>query len=127
MKKSIVLTEKNRDRIQAVLDEVQEKSKTRTITFDEMIDAAWRVTRHLDIPVRRMKGVRALIDVNAQRFPRSYKFMPYSTQFEIEHSGLEWRVIRIERLPMWKSEKKAIITLTAGAERAIIERAEKLF
>lgn len=127
MKKAIVLTEKNRDRIQAILDEVQEKSKARTITFDEMKDAALRVTRHLDIPTRRMKGVKALIDINAQRFPSSYKFTPYSTQFEIEHGGSEWRIIRIERLPMWKSTKTAIITLTADAEAAVIERAEKLF
>lgn len=82
--------EKESEKVQSALDEVQKRSKVRTITVKDICCTLTNVDKKLDIPKKYKKGIQLSCDYNAQKFPNAYRYQPDSTHFFAEHNGSEW-------------------------------------
>ena len=115
MKKPIVVKEENKQRIEKILYELQKRCTARIISAQEIIDACERLDKFIYARSKKdLKGITALIDLNAQSFAKAYKYVPYSTQFEVEHMGSYWRLNWIKRDPVHYT-RTTHITLTDKA------------
>ena len=86
----IKINEKNRDKIEKILNEVQRQAKVRMITVHEMFDTVNDVTLEMSSYNRILKKdlhfFSFRIDINHQEFPNAYKWEPLSTQFWITYN-----------------------------------------
>lgn len=115
--------EKNKDRLQAILDDVQKRSRTRTVNVADFYDAVKRIEEYLDIPKNALDGVRAHVDIHAQTFPNAYHGTPESTQFEMIFEKRYWRVTRVWRAEVIQSFSRDVtMKLTDAARDAIAAR-----
>lgn len=106
----------------AELDEVQKRSRTRTISAETICMILNDYTNDLSIPKKDMEGIE--IDVNplAQPFPNAYKGIPQTTWFYAVYKRGSWRVTNIYRYDCktWKLHAK----LTDAAKAALANRFE---
>ena len=120
----IKITENNREKIEAVIKEAEGKTRVRTISVDDIIGALQRVAFALEIPKSHMKGIKVVVDPNAQNFPNAYRYTPESTQFSAEYNGKEWVLTGIWRGACRGCTQEFSITLTDEAKEAIIKSFE---
>lgn len=100
--------------------EIEGKATVRTLNAIEICKGIAEVEKQLQgITKKAMKGVRFGYDVNAQRFPKAYKYAPMSTIFIAEFDGKEWRIISIYRGKC--DSVKCNISMTDEAKKAVIE------
>ena len=107
--------------IDAVIAEAQGKARERTISAISVILALSQVERTLDIPRSRLDGIRVDADLNAQAFPRAYKYPAMSTAFTAKYRNGSWRLTDVERRYCRRSPKIAI-THTEQSKEALIDR-----
>jgi len=113
--------------IQAELDNVQSRAKTRTISYNDIIDTLKEIDSRLGISKAAKKGVKVLVDYHAQHFPSCYNGRPESTQFRAEFNGKTWALTEIFRGYTIQTANKAInITFTDKAKEAIIQSLENM-
>lgn len=112
------------DAIRAALDDVQNKSRVRTISAENIAELCKRVETRLDIPKSALKGVAFTADYNAQAFPNAYKGRPESTHVSALHNGREWIITGIYRADCRRPTVAIDVQLTDGAQAAIIRRAQ---
>ena len=93
----IIVRPENRARIEAALEAVQGKSRTRTVTFDDIAKELKDVEDWFSIPKTALKGVKVSIDKHAQNFPNAYRGRPESTQVEAIYTGTAWKITDIRR------------------------------
>ncbi len=94
---NIIVKPENRARIEAALEAVQGKSRTRTITYDIIANRLQAVEKVYSIPKTALKGVKVSLDPHAQNFPNAYRGRPESTQVEAIYTGTAWKITDIYR------------------------------
>lgn len=107
-------------KLQTELDEVQKRSRVRTITTIGIINALVSIEDKLDIPRKSMEGIRVRIDYNEQDFPKAYKYTPESTWFSAEFRKGSWRITNIWRDVTAGSGKGRNVSLTDEAKAKIL-------
>ncbi len=112
----------NEKKLIEALDEVQKRSKTRTVEAKDIKAAASRIENALGIPKKHMTGIKAEVDINAQDFPHAYKYSPESTVFDLERTATGWVVTDIRRDKPHARFKEIYLTLTDEAKNALIAR-----
>ena len=116
-----------KETIEKILDEVQKRAKTRTISYDDIRETLDDIDKRLDISKAAKKGVKVLVDYHAQHFPACYNGRPESTYFRAEHNGRAWAITEINRGYTTQTPAKAIrITYTDAAKAAIIHSLEEM-
>lgn len=109
--------------LNAELETVQKRAKVRCTNYDEIFRILTNIEKELNISKKAMNGIKAVIDPNAQDFPRSYKFTPQSTIITAEYKNGAWK-IEIERAETRKD--RALLSLTEEAEKAILSNYRKM-
>lgn len=125
--KPIVINEKNRERIAAALEEVQKRSKERTITVDQIMATPARLMDNYDIPAKAFDGSEFSIDLNAQDFPNAYKYRAQSTQYEIKHYSGTFHLMDIERNDTRRAYHTVKAKLSETTKKAILDKAEDFY
>lgn len=110
--------------IDAVIAKQEGRSRVRTITADNVIEALSEITDGFAIPKKHLNGVKVSVDENAQAFPNNYRFQPESTQFEAAHNGKEWVLTNVWRGECRRPANKVLVTLTDEAKEAILKSFE---
>lgn len=95
--KSIIISETNKDRIKAAIQEAEGKASARTVDYDDIVRATQRIEKKLGIPKKYMEGIEYDVDLHAQNFPNAYKYRAESTHFVVEYSKGKWRLVSIGR------------------------------
>jgi hypothetical protein len=122
VEKAAALIEKVNTCAAAMLAAVQSRATARTITPADMVNALNSVEKRIDISKKALDGCRVDIDVNAQTFPRSYKYTAESTQFSAVYMHGGWRVTYIGRDKCKSPSRRYVVDLTDAAKAAIIDR-----
>lgn len=113
----LVVKKENLSRVEKILDEVQEKSRVRTITEEEVLQACEELKKAYPIPWNALKGSVFTIDLNAQKFSGRYRGHPYSTIFSIKAMNGYFTLIEVSR---WHCMESAInCHLSDSAKEAI--------
>lgn len=118
MKTSIKIDEKNKEKIQAVIDQVQLKARVRTISVEDIMAEPANIESHLGLTKKALVGVSASIDLNAQKFTSRYKGIPESTQFGLEYTKSGWVLTYVARLAV--EGNKHTIRLTEQAIEQVL-------
>ena len=113
------------EKINAAIAAAEGKAKVRTITAKDIYDAIMEVESRLGIPKKSMDGVFIMVDVNAQNFPKAYKYIPVSTWFEAVFRSGSWKLSRIYRSATSSENRGFYVNLTDDAKKAIITRMER--
>ena len=109
-------------KLQNEINDVQKRSKVRTITVDQIVNTLIEIDNLLEIPVKAKEGLFVEVDVNAQNFPRAYKYTPESTHFYAAFSKGSWRVVDIRRETTLREKSRIVIHHTTESKNALIER-----
>lgn len=107
------------------INEAQKRCTSRKLDTEQLCRALREVERKLDLPKRLLEGVSVEIDVNAQDFPKAYKYTPESTIFQATFKSGSWKVTDIFRGKTKELYKGTQVELTDDAKAAIIDRALK--
>lgn len=116
---------KNREQLAEAIKAAEGRAKERRISVDDVIDALAEVDERLNIISTRTDaiGTTVHVDVNAQRFPKAYKYVPESTHFFAELKRDGWRIVSISRGKTNGPSGRITIELTAATKARIVERA----
>lgn len=124
VEKAAETVEKVNTRAAAMLEAVQSRATARTITPADMANALDAVEKRLGISKKALEGCRVDVDVNAQTFPRAYKYTAESTQFSAVYMRGGWRVTYIGRDKCKSPSRRYVVDITDTAKAAIIDRCE---
>ena len=124
MELKIEINEKNMAKIESALNEVQKRSRERTITVKQIMEMPNTLKRHYGIHKKDFEGSVFYIDMNAQNFPNAYKYKPMSTQFEIYCKNGKFRLDGITREQTRREGKRVIAYLSETTKEAILKSAE---
>ena len=117
----IRVNEENREKLQAVLDDVLYRCKVRTIDADAILTAMNTLNmKFRDVPKSRIIGVKAEVDPHAQTYANAYKHIPESTKFTLEMCPTGWFCTEIKRAWTGGSVKQYHLTLPEETREAII-------
>ena len=101
------------------------RATARTITAQQVIDELAGITAGLGIAKKTLVGAEISMDLNAQAFPRSYKWTAQSTILRAEYKTAGWTVTDVRRGDTRKPANRVDLTLPAAAEQAILDRARR--
>jgi len=121
-KKGILINEKNKEKLEKMIEEGQKKARTRTITLPYIVKHLERVEKHLGIPKTKLVGVVVSVDPYAQNFPSAYRGTPMSTHFAAEYSKSGWKLIQVSRARVRSERQETEIYLTDDAREALLRR-----
>lgn len=122
--KEIIIKIENKEKIEKMLNDVQEKSKVRIVYYKDIAAAIEKVENQLRLPKKYLNGVKISVDCNAQTFPRSYKYEPISSIFNAENRNGKWYLTDVYRGRCQEQFKGYRIFLTNEAVAQIIKRYE---
>lgn len=120
MTKEIIFNEKNYGKLNEELDKVQAKSRTRTISVEDMKYALESLEKKLGISKKNMNGLKIDFCYFAERYPNKYKWIPEGTCFTATYKNGSWRVVDIYRGNCDKTRRYEIYW-TEAAKAAFIE------
>ena len=106
----------------AAIKDAEGRATARTITASDIADVLLEVEKTLGISKKALEGVRVDIDLNAQTFPNSYKYIPESTQFTAVYKSGSWRVTDIRRDRCRGVKSRIRVTHTEESKAALIDR-----
>lgn len=119
----IIINEQNKSKIEAILNEVQAKSRARNMNIDDIYDCLKYIIDRLEITKKALEGTTVYYDKNAQTFPNCYKGIPESTQISITFDKGNWKLNRIYR---GRTEKyRYELHLSETAKEAVIKNYSK--
>ena len=116
----IIIREANAEKITAAIRDAEGRATARTITAQNIIETARKITRRLDIPKKYMIGITASVDYHAQNFPNAYRYTPESTQFRMIYTASGWALTSISREASRRPNRAVDIFLTDDARAMII-------
>lgn len=122
MEKEIKLTEGNESKITAVIDEVQSKSRVRTISIVDIKLALEHIENETRVTKKALEGTTVLVDENAQHFPNTYKGKPQSTHFTARYSKGNWYITDIFRGDTFTNARRFRVNLSDTAKQAVLDR-----
>lgn len=106
---NILITEKNRDKIIAVLEDFQKGFKTRTIDDRHVFAEAENLNaKFYEVPKKYLKGCKFNWMPYAGKLPSAYKYnaSALATAIVLQYTGTCWKLVKIERAQM---ERKIMI------------------
>ncbi len=122
----IIIDKDHFPKIKEALDAVQERSRTRTISPDTIVEACHEAFHKMyciyEIPGKHLTGMQIEYDAWAQRFPRAYKWTPMSTQFTAVYGGRKWYLTDVRREATKPESGKLRIILPDAAREELIKR-----
>lgn len=123
MEKKIVLSQKNLAKIDETIKAVEGRSSARTITAEKILNEVLRVEKEIRIPKKALTGVEIDLDLNAQDFPRAYKYVPMSTHITLVRSASSWTITSIWRGRTQRSGERVIFRAVPQITRdAVLKR-----
>ena len=122
MNNEIIINEKNVEKLEKMISEGNGKAKVRTINLEGIKKALYSVEDLLNIPKKYMEGISVDIDIWSQHFPKAYKYIPESTQFQAIYKKGNWRLIKVYRAAVSSPHYSFSIDLTEKAKEQIIYR-----
>ena len=120
MKKAIKITAENAEKINEMIAKEEGKARSRTIIAADIFRTIDTIEKRLDIPKKYLVGIVARLDLNAQDFPKAYKYTPYSTHATIERRPAGWYLVYV-----WRDickDKRIILELPEEAKQKIIAK-----
>ena len=120
----IIVNEKNREKIEAAIKTVEGKASARCIGYADIVEAIKLIEGRLGISQKDMIGVEASVDPNAQHFPSAYRYIPYSTHFQIKRFPSGWALTSVYRNITKSPSNEYNLILTEDAKAAVIRRME---
>ena len=94
----------------------------RILTYNNVKWSLEKIERHLEICKKDMIGIIVVVDPNAQDFPNTYKYTPYSIYYTAERKPSSWDVKPFGKYRTARASRMAVIKLTDRAKEAIIEK-----
>lgn len=118
----IKLTEENKSKIESILNEVQKRSKVRTITFDNIMNSAIKAISRINylLPANAQKDIKAVIDSNAEDFPNAYKGQPESTIVSIQKFSSGWFLVDVKRCYTHSKNQETCFMNVTDEQKAVI-------
>ena len=95
--KPIKINEANLEKINKAIDEAEGRATVRRIGGMSVLNAVKEIEEHFDIPKKLMTGIMVDVDINAQNFPKAYKYTPESTQFIVLRKKSGWYLMGVTR------------------------------
>lgn len=97
MRYGVIVKSTNAGKITAVLDDANGKGRERLVNWCD-------VSMAVDTLTEKFKGInkeglKVEVNVHAQSFARSYKYMPMTTVFTLLFKRGKWRLLSADRLP----------------------------
>ena len=124
--RAIKVCDKNIDRIVAVIEDVQKRTRERNIDVNDIFKAIKRVEEFYNIPKKHMVGLTINYDCWADTYPNAYKYTPYSTQFVVECRNSGWFVFNIRRDKTGGTRKSfTVLGMEEDTKDALIKRYSK--
>jgi hypothetical protein len=93
----IIISDSNRDRITREISATEGRATARLISAQKVLDACESIKRWYNVSMAALEGCRFEVDINAQHFPRAYKYTPESTHFIMCVAGGKWRLLEVKR------------------------------
>ena len=112
------------DKLKAALEEVQKRSRVRTITVECIHMMCIMVENRLGLTKKAINGVTFVADWNASDFPKAYKGIPESTIIYAEYKD-GWRIFDIRRERTHPKSSMFRVNLTPEAKEALIKKHEQ--
>lgn len=124
--KPIIISEKNADRIDEVIEAVQKNAKVRKIVgYTELLAVICEVEHQLGISMKAMEGCQIIID-NATCLANAYKYQlsAQATGCRLIYHNRSWRLVDVWRdtVPNRQTKLYYHTIITPAARDAIIER-----
>ncbi len=109
-------------KIDAEIDEVQKRSKVRTISAYDVIEACKHLDQRFEIvPKKYRDGMAFDVDECIQPFPGAYKGIPESTHFCLTYKNGTWRLTDVYRGRCGKNCSRFYATaMPEAAQNAIV-------
>ena len=86
------------EEVKKALQEIQKLSRVRVVEVEQITAAVKEIEEKIKVvPKTHRSGVIAIIDINAQTFPKSYNGLPESTIIQIEFFASGWFITNIFR------------------------------
>ena len=125
----IIVKESNKEKIDAVITEVEGRAQSICIGSDAVLYIAEVLDKKLLALVckKNLKGTKAHVDFNAQDFAKAYraKGTPRSTWVTLEYNGKEWVLTEVKRDSTASSASAFRIEYTEQAKKDIVAHMEK--
>lgn len=124
---NLIINERNRQKIEKALNEVQKCCTARTIDYYDIVNELKSVSNQFSsvCTKKAFEYTSVLIDVNGQNFPNAYKFSPESTQFGAFYLNGKWRLVYVGRDYCKAYSQRWNIFLSETAKRSILESYSK--
>lgn len=125
----MIISEKNRAKIESKIEMVQGRCRERTITADDIFRTVQDVEQYRvnhNIPKRAMEGTCISGDPNAQDFPNAYKWTPMSTQYMISFEKGKYRLDNIQRTICMRAGLDIRVYWSDEAKEKILDAARVL-
>lgn len=125
--KPIIINERNIQKIEKALNEVQKRCTARTINYYDIINELKSVSNQFSkvCTKKAFENTEILIDVNGQVFPKAYEFSAKSTQFRAVYSKGKWRLVYLGRDWCRTYSQRWNIFLSDTAKQCILETFSK--
>lgn len=117
----MLINESNKQKIEDMIKQAEGKATVRTIGYRDIVDGIATLEMSLGIHKKDMIGIVADIDMNAQDFPRAYKYTPTSTHFTVIRKASGWDLKEVFRDTTRRYNHRFHVNLTDAAKQAIIE------
>ena len=108
----ILVNERNEKKIEDIINDVQRKARIRKINHDSIINAVEDIQYKLDVPKKYLDQISVWVDPHAGKFPKAYKGVPESTQFEITFLKGKAYLTSVERTDVKKNRYRFILNET---------------
>lgn len=115
----------NKEKIEAALNEVQNRAKARTISYEDILEAIENIEKKLNISKKAMIGIRARVSLHCERFSGLYKGIPMGTEFTIQRFPSGWFLVGVSRDNVDHSRTYCLV-LSESAKEAILNNASEL-
>ena len=109
-------------RVGEVIKAREGSAKVRTLTVSDMCRVLTGISRTWGISKAAMRGCSVSVDVNAQSFPRAYRYIPESTIFSATFTSSGWAITDINRGPCRSPGVGVRAELTPSAKASILSR-----
>jgi len=102
----IIVCDKNKEKIEALLDKVQDKCTVRLVSYNTVGMACKEIERQLGVSKTAMNGVRYRAEPYAQKFAGAYKYVPYNTVLWVSYHNGHWTLDKAERTSVYSRYAK---------------------
>ena len=94
----IKINVKNQEKVEKLLDDVQKKSRTRTISYQDILDAVEDIEKKFNMCSKKSKiGLKVFFNKHMQKFPNAYKYTPRGTEVILEYFSSGFFITKISR------------------------------